>query len=170
MQLYRVVTFNDGRTDRTLWDEQDLNEENHWYYEWTDLETAVATSADAKMEAASEADASYTEVSSASKAEKASASKASRSDADEELYDEDGHLKDGNIFDDLADGFGSMWKKVTSYIATIFGLVDESEVTVTWEVEEVQDETTQQSSGYMVYEMVPVGEELKIKDYYNITN
>ena len=33
-----------------------------------------------------------------------------------------------------------------------------------------QDETTQQSSGYMVYEMVPGGEELKSKDYYNITN
>ena len=37
-------------------------------------------------------------------------------------------------------------------------------------IEVTQDETTQQSSGYMVYEMVPVGEELKIKDYYNITN
>ena len=25
-------------------------------------------------------------------------------------------------------------------------------------------------SGYMIYELVPVGQELKIKDYYNITN
>lgn len=37
-------------------------------------------------------------------------------------------------------------------------------------IEVTQDEATAQSSGYMVYELVPVGEELKIKDYYNITN
>ena len=37
-------------------------------------------------------------------------------------------------------------------------------------IEVTQDETPAQSSGYMVYELVPVGEELKIKDYYNITN
>ena len=37
-------------------------------------------------------------------------------------------------------------------------------------IEVTQDETTAQSSGYMVYELVPVGDELKIKDYYNITN
>lgn len=37
-------------------------------------------------------------------------------------------------------------------------------------IEVTQDETTAQSSGFMLYEMVPVGEELKIKEYYNITN
>ncbi|MBQ2218449.1 MAG: hypothetical protein II418_05845, partial [Firmicutes bacterium] len=37
-------------------------------------------------------------------------------------------------------------------------------------IEVTQDEATAQSSGFMVYELVPVGEELKIKDYYNITN
>ena len=37
-------------------------------------------------------------------------------------------------------------------------------------IEVTQNEETTQSAGFMVYEMVPVGEELKIKDYYNITN
>ena len=37
-------------------------------------------------------------------------------------------------------------------------------------IEVTQEDTTAQSSGFMVYEMVPVGDDLKIKDYYNITN
>ena len=37
-------------------------------------------------------------------------------------------------------------------------------------IEVTQDEITTPSSGYVVYEMVPVGESLKIRQYYNITN
>jgi hypothetical protein len=37
-------------------------------------------------------------------------------------------------------------------------------------IEVTQEDATAQSSGYIVYEMVPVGSDLKIKDYYNITN
>ena len=37
-------------------------------------------------------------------------------------------------------------------------------------IEVTENEATAQSSGFMVYELVPVGDALKIKDYYNITN
>jgi hypothetical protein len=37
-------------------------------------------------------------------------------------------------------------------------------------IEITEGDETFPSDGFMVYEMVPVGEELKIKDYYDITN
>ena len=143
VRLYRTVTLADGSEDTSLWDEQSLSEDNSWYYEWNDLETTVATSADAQKEAASAADADYSSVSNAAKKASASASNASRSDADlDELYDEDGKLIDGDIFNDMADGFGKMWGRVGKMIATVFGLVDEDEVTITWKVVEVIDDET----------------------------
>ena len=146
VQLVRHVHFvNDPDKDyEEDWlDPVILNKDNSWTYTWTDLETTEATGSDAQKDAASSANSQYADVSSSSKAERASASLASRSDAATEsdaLYDEDGHLMDGNIFNDMADGFGKVWEAIKKTIATLFGLVDEDEVEVTYTVREIGTE------------------------------